>query len=219
LKKFNQIYHEYPSLERITNPDGSRVYKTPTGRSYPSVTTVTGLLKKKQILEWRKSVGEEAANEISRKAANRGTRIHRLCEKHLLNETVDPSMFDRPMWESIKGKLDGINNIYALEQQLYSDHLQVAGTVDCIAEYDGKLSVIDFKTSRRIKHRDDIHDYFIQCSAYAVAFEEITKIPVSRLVIILAVEDEDTLVFQEKRDEWIGQFVDLREEYRRWKNI
>jgi ATP-dependent exoDNAse (exonuclease V) beta subunit len=219
LKKFNHIDYEYPTLERITNPDGSRVYKTPTGRSYPSVTTVTGLLKKKQILEWRKSVGEEAANEISRKAANRGTRIHSLCEKHLLNETVEPSMFDTPMWESIKGKLDSINNIYALEQQLYSDHLQVAGTVDCIAEYGGKLSVIDFKTSRRIKHRDDIHDYFIQCSAYAVAFEEMTKIPVSRLVIILAVEDEDTIVFQEKRDEWIGQFVDLREEYRKWKNI
>jgi ATP-dependent exoDNAse (exonuclease V) beta subunit len=219
LKKFNHIDYEYPALERITNPDGSRVYKTPTGRSYPSVTTVTGLLKKKQILEWRKSIGEEAANEISRKAANRGTRIHRLCEKYLLNEQVNPSYFDSPMWESIKGKLDGINNIYALEQQLYSDHLQIAGTVDCVAEYENKLSVIDFKTSKRLKVKEDIHDYFMQCSAYAVAFEERTNIPVSKLVVIMAIEDEDTQIFVENRDTWIGHFVDLREEYRRWKNI
>jgi genome maintenance exonuclease 1 len=219
LKQFNHIHHEYPTLERITNPDGSRVYKTPTGRSYPSVTTVTGLLKKKQILEWRKSVGEEAANEISRKAANRGTRIHRLCEKYLLNEQIDPGYFDSSMWESIKGKLDGINNIYALEQQLYSDHLQIAGTVDCVAEYENKLSVIDFKTSRRLKSKENIRDYFMQCSAYAVAFEELTNIPVSKLVIIMAVEDEETQIFVENRDTWIGHFVDLREEYRRWKNI
>lgn len=219
MKQFNHIHHEYPTLERITNPDGSRVYKTPTGRSYPSVTTVTGLLKKKQILEWRKSVGEEAANEISRKAANRGTRIHRLCEKYLLNEQIDPGYFDSSMWESIKGKLDGINNIYALEQQLYSDHLQIAGTVDCVAEYENKLSVIDFKTSRRLKSKENIRDYFMQCSAYAVAFEELTNIPVSKLVIIMAVEDEETQIFVENRDTWIGHFVDLREEYRRWKNI
>lgn len=219
MKTFNHIHHEYPTLERITHPDGSRVYKTPTGGTYPSVTTVTGLLKKKQIHEWRKAIGEEAANEISRKAANRGTRIHRLCEKYLLNEQVDSGYFDKPMWESIKDQLDRIDNIHALEQKLFSDHLRVAGTVDCIAEYNGKLSVIDFKTSRRKKHRDDVHDYFMQCSAYGVAFEEMTNIPVSRIVIIMAVEDDEPLVFQEKRDTWIEGFVDLREEYHRWKNI
>lgn len=219
MNKFNHIHYEYPTLERITNPDGSRVYKTPSGRSYPSVTTVTGLLKKKAIHEWREKVGAEEANKISSKAAARGTRIHRLCEKYLLNEQVDPGYFDKAMWDSIKNRLDGINNIYALEQQLYSDYLQIAGTVDCIAEYEGKLSVIDFKTSKRLKSRDDIHDYFMQCSAYAVAFEEMLKLPINKLVIIMAVEDEDPQVFIEKRDDWIGHFVDLREEYRRWKNI
>lgn len=219
MNTFNHIHHEYPSLERITHSDGSRVYKTPTGGTYPSVTTVTGLLKKKSIQEWRERVGTAEANKISSKAAARGTRIHGLCEKYLLNEQVDPGYFDKSMWDSIKDQLNRINNIHALEQRVYSDHLRVAGTVDCIAEYDNKLSVIDFKTSSRKKHRDDIHDYFMQCSAYAVAFEEMTKLPVNRLIVIMAVEDEDPLIFQERRDTWIEGFVDLREEYHRWKNI
>ena len=170
-------------------------------------------------MEWRKAVGEQAANEISRKAANRGTRIHGLCEKYLSNNEVDPGYFDKDMWDSFKGQLDCINNVYALEAQLYSDHLEVAGTVDCIAEYNGRLSVIDFKTSRRQKQRDDIHDYFMQCSAYAVAFEERTGIPIPQIAILMAVEDEEPLIFIEKRDTWIEGFKNLREEYRRWKNI
>jgi len=216
---FNHIHYEFPKLSRITSQDGTRVYKTPSGRAYPSVTTVTGLLKKQAIINWRKSIGEEAANSISRKAANRGTRIHGLCEKYLSNNEVDPGYFDKDMWESFKSELNSINNICALEQQLYSDHLEVAGTVDCVAEYNGKLSVIDFKTSRRQKQRDDIHDYFMQCSAYAVAFEERTNIPIPQIVILMAVEDEEPLIFIEKRDTWIEGFKNLREEYRQWKNI
>ncbi len=192
---------------------------TPTGEKYPSVTTVTGLLKKDIINEWRKRVGDEEANKISSKAAKRGTRIHTLCEKYLLNEEVSVQLFDAEMWNSMRPLLDDIDDIYALEQPLYSDHLQVAGTVDCIARYKGKLSVIDFKSSKRIKHRDDIHDYFIQCSAYAVAFEELTGIPVPRLVILMAVDDEKPLVFNEKRNDWIEEFKTLRLEYKRQKGI
>jgi genome maintenance exonuclease 1 len=210
---------ELPKLQRVTNSDGSRVYATPSGKKYPSVTTVTGLLKKEIINEWRKRVGDEEANKISSKAAKRGTRIHTLCEKYLLNEEVSVGMFDNEMWNSLRPLLDDIDDIYALEQPLYSDHLQVAGTVDCIARYKGKLSVIDFKSSKRIKHRDDIHDYFIQCSAYAVAFEELTGIPVPRLVILMAVDDEKPLVFNEKRNDWIEEFKTLRLEYKRQKGI
>lgn len=123
------------------------------------------------------------------------------------------------MWKSIQPHLDCINNIHALEDKLFSDYLEVAGTVDCIGEYDGNLSVIDFKTSSRLKSKDDIHDYFMQCSAYAVAFEELTNIPVSQLIIIMAVDDKQPLVFFEKRDNWISSFKDLREQYRSWKNI
>ena len=216
---FNHVQLEFPKLKRVTADNGSRVYETPSGKAYPSVTTVTGLLKKQAIIEWRKRVGEDEANKISSKAASRGTRIHGLCEQYLLNKEIVPNMFDVDMWQNMKPHLHNINNIHALEQPLYSDHLEVAGTVDCIAEYNGKMSVIDFKTSKRLKHRDDIHDYFMQCSAYAVAFEEMTKIPVPQLVILIAVDDEKPLVFVEKRNEWINGFKDLRAEYKRWKLI
>jgi len=216
---FNHIECELPKLSRVTNEDGTRVYQTPTGNKYPSVTTVTGLLKKQSIIAWRKRVGEEEANKISSTAARRGTRIHSLAEKYLLNESVNPDMFDIEMWNKFKPILHNINNIYALEQSLFSDHLEVAGTVDCIAEYNGKMSVIDFKTSKRIKEKDNIHDYFMQCSAYAVAFEEMTKIPVPQIVILIAVDEEDPLIFVEKRNTWINGFRDLRLEYKRIKLI
>lgn len=216
---FNHIECELPKLKRVTNEDGSRVYQTPTGNKYPSVTTVTGLLKKQSIIEWRKRVGEAEANRISSTAARRGTRIHSLAEKYLLNEAVNPDMFDIEMWNKFKPILHNINNIYAVEQSLYSDHLEVAGTVDCIAEYNGRMSVIDFKTSKRIKHKDNIHDYFMQCSAYAVAFEEMTKIPVPQIVILIAVDEEDPLIFVEKRNTWINGFKDLRLEYKNYKGI
>ncbi len=215
---FTHIRHDIPKLERKTGPDGSRVYSTPSGLSYPSVTTITGLLNIDALMAWRERVGDQEANRISKRAANRGTRVHSLCEKFLLNEEVVPDMFDLDNWKKIKPLLGRIDNIHALETPLYSDHLQVAGTVDCIAEYEGKLSVIDFKTSSRVKTRDDIHGYFMQCSAYAVAFEELTGIPVPRIVVIMAVDDNDPLVFKEKRDAWIDGFKSLREDFRKWKN-
>lgn len=213
------IQHEFPKLERDTKPDGTRVYKTPSGRAYPSVTTVTGLHSKQSIMEWRKKVGEEAANKISNRAATRGTRIHTLCESYLRGESTEPDIFDQEIYKGLVPYLDKINNIHALEDPLYSDHLEVAGTVDCIAEYDGKLAVIDFKTSSKVKQRDWITGYFMQTSAYAVAFEERTGIPVGRMVIIMGVDDHEPLIFEEKRDDWIGEFVKLRQDYKRIKNI
>jgi genome maintenance exonuclease 1 len=213
------IHHDIPKLERVTFEDGSRLYKTPTGRAYPSVTTVTGLHKKQAIMEWRKRVGEEQANKISSTAARRGTRIHTLCEKYLLGEHAEPDIFDQEMWSKFRPLLDRIDNIHALETPLYSDHLEVAGTVDCIAEYEGKLSVVDFKTSKRIKSRDDIHDYFMQCSSYAVAFEERVGIPVSRLVVLMAIDDEPPTVFVEKRDTWVPEFKKLRLSYKNIKGL
>ena len=213
------IHHEFPKLERDTKPDGTRVYNTPSGKSYPSVTTVTGLHSKQSIMEWRKKVGEEAANKISNRAATRGTRIHTLCESYLRGESTEPDIFDQEIYKGLVPYLDKINNIHALEDPLYSDHLEVAGTVDCIAEYNGKLAVIDFKTSSKVKERNWIHGYFMQTSAYAVAFEERTGIPVGKMVIIMGVDDHEPLIFEEKRDDWIGEFVKLRQEYKQIKNI
>jgi ATP-dependent exoDNAse (exonuclease V) beta subunit len=215
---FNHIHHEYPKLARTT-VDGARLYETPSGRAYPSITTVTGLLKRQAIQEWRERVGAEEANKISGRASSRGTRVHSLCEDYLSNLEVTPNYLDHELWQGITPLLDRINNIHALETKLYSDHLEVAGTVDCVAEFDGKLSVIDFKTSSRVKRHDDIHDYYMQCSAYAVAFEERTNLPVSQLLIVMAVDDHDPLLFFEKRNNWIDKFKQLREDYRKWKNI
>jgi genome maintenance exonuclease 1 len=210
----NFIHHDFAKLERKTSADGTRVYETPSGRAYPSVTTVTGLHNKQSIINWRKRVGEEEANRISSRASARGTRIHQLCEDYLRGSNVEPDIFDAEMFGSIKEWLGDIDNIHALEDPLYSDHLEVAGTVDCIAEFQGKLSIIDFKTSSRAKDRDDIHNYFMQTAAYAVAFEERTGIPVGRLVIIMAVDSDDPRLFIENRDNWIGGFKKLRLEYK-----
>jgi genome maintenance exonuclease 1 len=214
---FNHIQHDIPKLVRVDSPEG-RKYQTPSGKSYPSVTGVVGLHGKEAIREWRARVGEEEANRVSARAARRGTTIHSLCENYLLNKEVKPGLFDVETFDSIKPLLNRINNIHCLETQLFSDHLQVAGTVDCIAEFDGRVSVIDFKTSRRIKSREDIPGYFMQTSAYAVMFEELTRIPVDRLVVIMSVDDEAPLLFIEKRDDWIGQFIELRNDYSKLYN-
>lgn len=216
---FIHIDHEIPTLKRVDSPAG-RVYQTETGKAYPSVTSVTGLHGKEAFFEWRKRVGEEEANRIAARAAGRGTRIHTLCEHYLLNKEPEVSMFDVEAFKVLRPELDKINNIHCLETKLYSDYLEVAGTVDCIAEYNGKLSVIDFKTSKRLKDRDDIHGYFMQTAAYAVMFEERTGIPVSKLVILMSVDDHDEpAIFIEKRDDWIGRFIELRKEYKRIKNV
>lgn len=213
------IHHDFPKLDRDTSPDGKRVYKTPSGRAYPSITSVTGLHSKTSIMEWRKRVGEEEANRISTRAANRGTRVHQLCEDYLKTGNANPDIFDVEIFNSIKPHLNSIDNVHCLETPLYSDHLRVAGTVDCIAEFNGKLAVIDFKTASRVKERDEIHNYFMQTSAYAVAFEERTGIPVGRMVIIMAIDNEQPKIFIEKRDVWIGGFIELRETYGKLYNI
>lgn len=209
---FNHIHHDIPKLNRIDSPDG-RVYETPTGKKYPSVTSIVGILGKKEIMEWRQRVGEDEANQVSRRATKRGTSIHSLCESYLKNEEVVPSMFDLRMFNSLKPFLNKINNIHCLETQLFSHHLQIAGTVDCVAEYEGRLSVIDFKSSRRVKTVEEIHTYFLQTSAYAVMFEELTGVPINRLVIIMGVDEDDPSIFIEHRDDWIHKFIDIRKDY------
>jgi len=165
------IDHDFAKLKRITTANG-RLYETPDGRAYPSVTTITGQHSKQGIMEWRKKVGEEEATRISTRAANRGTRIHYLCEDYLRGIPTNPAIFDADIFKSITPHLNDINNIHALESPLYSHHLEVAGTVDCVAEYKGKLAVIDFKTSSKIKDREWIHSYFMQTAAYSVMFED-----------------------------------------------
>ena len=214
----NFVHHDFPQLKRIDS-EGGRTYQTPTGGAYPSVTSVVGLHKAQQIQEWRARVGAEQANRISTKASKRGTAIHSLCEDYLRTGAANPGLPDVEMFNSVQPLLDRIDNIHCLETQLYSHHLEVAGTVDCIAEFDGKLHVIDFKTSSKPKKREWIHDYFMQTSAYAVMFEELTGIPVGHLLIVMGVDDHEPLIFQEKRNDWIHEFRELRTQYKAQKGI
>ena len=193
---------EIPKIESQTFSDGKRYYVTPEGKKLPSVTTVVGAQKKQAIMEWRRRVGEEVANKISKQATTRGTNMHSLCEYYLNNEPKPPGVVmpdAKEMFISIKPFLNKINNIHYQEVGLWSTQLGLAGRVDCIGEYEGKLSVIDFKTSKKAKDRESILDYFWQCTAYALMYEELIGQPIDELVIIMAVQDSAPLIFKEKR--------------------
>jgi genome maintenance exonuclease 1 len=197
------------------NSDGKRFYQTPTGELFPSVTTVMSIMNKDAILAWRKRVGAEEANRISSKAARRGTKMHTVCENYLGNKELGNVMPDTlSLFRQIQPMIDEyVDNVYAIEAPLYSEHLKVGGRVDCVAEFDGKPAIIDFKTSSRVKTEDKIQNYFMQCAAYAVMFEERTGISIPRIAIIMAVEGDDPLLFVKKRDDYIEEFISLRLQY------
>jgi genome maintenance exonuclease 1 len=193
---FTHIECELPKLKR-QNIDGARYY-TVNGRPMVSITSVTSHWNKHIFVDWRKRIGEAEANRITKRATSRGTATHSLIENHLLNKDVE---FDKPspkmLFLQAKETLKNINNIYALEESLYSEELGVAGTVDCIAEYNGELSIIDFKTAEKPKPRDWIENYFVQAAAYACMFFERTGIPVKKLVIIMTCENGEVTVYEE----------------------
>jgi len=203
------------NLKSETFPDGKRYYTLDDGTRLPSVTTVLGAVKRQSILEWRKRVGEEQANKISSVAAGRGTGMHTLCEQYLNNKELGKCMPDAlELFLSIKPHLKNINNIHYQEAALWSKKLEMAGRVDCIAEYEGELSVIDFKTSRKIKKKEWIEDYFWQTTAYALMYEELIGKPINNLVIIMAVSHEKPLIFKEKTSNHIEGLVKAIKFYR-----
>jgi genome maintenance exonuclease 1 len=207
-------------LEELTaeTTEFGRKYLLPNGDKVPSITTVLSYFKKDSIQAWRNRVGETEANRISKQASNRGTNVHTLCENYL-NNSPNPCAGAMPdaieMFQSIKPVLLNINNIHYQECGLYSTKLGVAGRVDCIAEYNGVLSVIDFKTSKKIKTIDMIEDYFMQEAFYSLAYEELIGNPIHQLVTIMAVENEKPLVFVQPTDKWIEPLVKLVTEYKR----
>ena len=212
---------DYELKAEVVN--GKRFYATPDGNKYPSVTTITSQYNKQSIMEWRKRVGEEEANRISSKAAGRGTRVHTMCENYLNNQEdyLQKQMPDAiVMFKTLQPLLNEyVNNIHALEVPLYSDYLRTAGRVDCIAEFDGAISVIDFKTSSKPKEDKWIENYYMQCSAYAVMFEERTGIPVSRIVVMIAVDGEKAQIFVKKRNDYIDEFIKYRDIYEELLNV
>ena len=197
---FNHIDLDLQPLER-EHIDGVRYYKIPDEDELVkmvSITSVTSHFNKEIFINWRKRVGNEEADRVTKAATGRGTDMHTLTEHYLKNEDL-PEV--RPisdfLFKIAKGKLNKINNIYALEGPLYSKELGIAGTVDCIAEYDGELAIIDFKTSKKPKPREWVEHYFVQCMAYGCMLYELTGIMIKKLVIIMACENGECVVYEE----------------------
>ena len=198
MTKFNHVPVKLPEL-KTTTIDRKRFYITPKQKYYPSITTVLSIRNKKGLMEWRKRVGDEVANYVSGKAASRGTKVHHMCEDYLNNmETDFPDKWEKHkndflpwcLFGQLKNKvLVNINDIYGQECGLYSDKYKVAGRVDCIAKYNGVLSIIDFKTSTKERSDSWNENYYIQCSAYAEMFTELTQIDISQIVVLVVTED------------------------------
>jgi genome maintenance exonuclease 1 len=204
----------YQDLDANTGKHG-RTYTAPDGSRFPSITTVLSILSEEGIAKWRARVGEEEANKISTKAAGRGTLVHSIIEGYLKNESIEDYLpHIRQSLENLRPILDNrIGKIYGLEVPLYSNHLGLAGRCDCIAEFDGVPSIIDFKTSRKPKKKEWITNYFAQMAGYAVMFEERTHRPITNTVVIMDVDDNEPLVFKEHRDNHIQLLIDTKKEY------
>ena len=220
MKTFNHVdlskFNPKLTLPDVTTQtiQGKRFYVTPEGNKYPSITTVLSGKGNEGITKWRESVGNDVANQIMRSAAKRGTAVHQLVEDYLNNDELSKQdVLPVALFTLLKPELDKINNIVMQEGGLYSDNWGVAGRVDCIAEYEGKLSVIDFKTSTKEKKEEWIENYFIQGSAYCEMYEERFSGKIDQVVILIVTEDGGVQVFKKDKKpflpllkEAIGEF-------------
>ena len=222
MTKFNHVPVKLPKLE-TTTIDRKRFYVTPQENYYPSITTVLSIRKKEGLMEWRKKVGDQVANYVARTAAARGTSIHHMCEDYLNNVENDwpdkwaehqKKFLHYALFKCLRDNaLNNISDIYAQECGLYSNKYKVAGRVDCIAKYKGVLSIIDFKTST--KERSDAwnENYYIQGSAYAEMFTELTGIDVNQVAILVVTEDGTVQEFIKDKGDFLD---DLKDSVAEW---
>ena len=194
--------------------DGVRYYTLPSGKKAPSITSITSFYNRQIFKNWREKVGEEQANKITKVATDRGTKFHDLVEKYLLNQDISSLKNVLPTtkarWIAARDALNNIDNIHALEKPLYSEYFGIAGRVDCIAEYEGELAVIDFKTSKKIKPEKWLENYFVQETAYACMYYEMTGISVKKIVTLMVADNGDVKVY-EKRNK--GEYIKLLTKY------
>ena len=199
----NFIHHNYLGDVELNckNKNGIRLYNIPNGDWVPSITSVTSFYNRQVFVDWRKRVGNEEADRITKKATTRGTDFHEVAQDYMLNKELNWDNY-RPaskfMFYHLKPELDKINNIHAIERTLYSEYLGLAGRVDCIAEYEGELAVIDFKTSEKIKPEKWIENYFVQEMFYASAYYEMTGIPVKKLITLMVTPGGEIKVFDKR---------------------
>ena len=213
------IHNEVSVPELSTkNLNRKRFYQTPDGKLYPSITTVLQKRKMAGLMEWRKSVGDDVANYIARTAAHRGTKVHHMCEDFLNNnfdeEVHKKNFLPYVLFGQLKPVLmQKVNNILAQECGLYTDKYRVAGRVDCIAEYNGVKSIIDFKTSRKERNDEWNESYYIQASAYAEMFEERTGIEINQIVILVVTEDGVVQEFVKNKGEYLPMLVEAIDDF------
>lgn len=199
--------------------DSGRLYTTPEGNRYKSITTVLSHYNKQGIYEWRQAVGEEYANKVSRRAADRGTKVHKICEDYLNNEIPELKMQLmmpdlKELFFKIKPFIDeNIGKVYTQEQALYSDKYRIAGRVDLIAEWNGKVAVIDYKTSTKQKDEENIQNYFMQCTAYALMFAERTGIWIDDIVVLIATEEGPAQVFERQIHDYRQPLIEMIDKY------
>jgi hypothetical protein len=213
---------EIPAV-KTKNVNRKRFYVTPEGGLYPSITTVLNVRKREGLAEWRKRVGEDVANYISRTAATRGTKVHQMCEDFLNNNEVQKDnreFLPYCLFQQLKPVIEtNINNIYAQECGLWSDKYKVAGRVDCIAEYNGVPSIVDFKTSRSSRNDEYNESYYIQAAAYAEMFEERTGIEINQIVILVVTEDGQVQEFVKQKHDYLPMLVETIEQFvSEWEN-
>lgn len=220
MSKFNHVpTQNLPEMTVINQPNGKRYYITPTGVPYPSITTMLGHKEKPWLDDWRNSLGHDKAAKETKRASERGDAIHKLIEIYLSNKlTYDITRkYDAEHvagFNQVKLRLNKVDNIRAQEVAIYSDVLKVAGRIDCIGEYDGILSIIDFKTSTNVKDKAMIDDYMLQTTAYAIMWAEITGEPIENIVIVMSVEKGMVpMLFQEKIDKYVSPLLKRIDEY------
>jgi len=209
------IHHNYlgdVELEK-KEQNGIRLYNLPSGDWVPSITSVTSFYNRQIFVKWRERVGLEEANRITKRATARGTDFHQVCQDYLENKELnwnDYQPLTKFMFYHLKPELDKINNIHAIERTLFSEYYGLAGRVDCIAEYEGELAVIDFKTSDKIKPEEWIENYFVQEMFYAAAYYEMTDIPIKKLITLMVTPSGEVKVF-DKRNK--GDYIKLLVRY------
>ena len=222
MKIFKHKTINLPEIKAKTT-DGVRLYETPEGNFYPSITTVLSTRNKEGLFKWRERVGNDVANYVARKAATRGTHVHHMCEDYINNdfdeEKHKKKFLPYTLFTQLRDSaLQKIDNVYAQECGLYSDKYMVAGRVDCIAEYDGIPSIIDFKTSTSERKDSYNENYYIQASAYAEMFEERTGIVINQIAILVITEDGVVQEFIKDKLEYLSLLKDTIKDWKE-KNV
>lgn len=224
--KRHPLIHKVPLIPTIKRIDGGehRLYETPEGNKYPSVTSIFSVIDKPELDEWRDNIGHEEADRWTKRAGVKGTILHDMCEKYVQNnlrkEQEKYNFISVNNFLPVKKIIDKhIDKIFGVELQLYSDKIKAAGTTDLIAEASGRLSIIDYKTSNQFKYKSQNKTFFMQGAAYAKMVEELLGIPIEDMMIIMAVDGGQTVVYREKVKDHFIDFLKTRVAFKEKYNV